>query len=163
MSLIIRKIKKSDNLILAKIIRETFEEHDAPRVGTVYSDPTTDNLYELFSASGSVLWVAEMDNSILGCCGIYPSSGLEKGYAELVKFYLKKEARGKGIGKALLNRCMDSARELGYTYIYLESLPQFSNAISMYEKEGFRKLDHPLGDFIHSSCSIWMLKNVEGG
>jgi putative acetyltransferase len=160
MSLIIRKIKKTDNLILAKIIRETFEEHDAPRVGTVYSDPTTDNLYELFTAPGSVLWVAEMNNTILGCCGIYPSSGLEKGYAELVKFYLKRDARGKGIGRALLNRCMDSAKELGYTYIYLESLPQFSNAISIYEKEGFKMLDHPLGDFIHNSCSIWMLKKV---
>jgi putative acetyltransferase len=49
---------------------------------------------------------------------------------------------------------------MGYTQLYLESLPQFANAVKLYEKEGFRRLDNPLGDFIHSSCSIWMLKDL---
>ncbi len=40
----IRKIQESDNKCLALLIRNVFEEYNAPREGTVYSDPTTDNL-----------------------------------------------------------------------------------------------------------------------
>ena len=160
MGLIIRKIEMQDNLILAKIIRMTFEEHGAPKHGTVYSDPTTDDLFGLFQTPDSVLWVAVLDDKIIGCCGVYPSDGLEKGYTELVKFYLKKEARGKGLGKILLHKCIESAKEMGYTQLYLESLPQFGNAVTIYEKEGFKRLKHPLGSFIHKTCSIWMLKDI---
>ena len=39
----IRAAEPEDNLPLAKMIREVFTEHDAPRIGTVFSDPTTDN------------------------------------------------------------------------------------------------------------------------
>ncbi len=51
----IRINKEGDSMILAKIIREVFEEHDAPKNRTVYSDPTTDSLYTLFLAKGSAL------------------------------------------------------------------------------------------------------------
>lgn len=158
--MIIRKIEQADNKTLAKIIREVFEEHDAPRKGTVYSDPTTDDLYALFLAPGSVLWVAELENELVGCCGVYPTGGLEKGCVELVKFYLSAKARGKGIGKALMKKCIKSAKGLGYKQMYIESLPEFSKAVSMYEQEGFRKLEQPLGDSEHSGCSIWMIKDL---
>ena len=54
-NLLIRKIKQEDNDELKSIIKHVFEEHDAPREETVYSDPTTNDLYELFRADRSVL------------------------------------------------------------------------------------------------------------
>ena len=130
---IIRKVKVEDNLPLAKMIREVFEEHNAPKNGTVYSDPTTNNLYKLFQIPDAILFVAETDNVIEGCCGIYPTEGLEEGYAELVKFYLSKNARGKGIGKALMAFIMN--------YPDLQGLRRFTlgtkDAHSLYEKFGF--------------------------
>jgi putative acetyltransferase len=161
MKLIIRQIEERDNLILARIIRGVFDEHNAPHEGTVYSDPTTDNLYELFQSPGSVLWVAEINGEIVGCCGIYHTGGLDRNCVELVKFYLKKEARGHGTGKELMQKSIESAREFGFTKIYLESLPQFSKAVNMYEKLGFTMLDHPLGNSGHRTCHIWMLKELE--
>ncbi len=158
--LIIRKVKKEDNLYLAQTIREVIEEHDAPRTGTVYSDPTTDNLYQLFQADKAVLWVAETDNKIGGCCGIYPTEGLEDDTAELVKFYLTAAFRGKGIGKQLMEQSILSAIEFGYKKLYLESLPQFSTAVSMYVKQGFEKIDRQLGNSGHTSCNIWMMKEL---
>jgi len=86
MNYLIRPVEKEDNLRLAGIIREVFIEHSAPREGTVYSDPTTDNLYQLFRTPKSVLWVAVINNEPVGCCGIYPSEGLPGYCAELVKF-----------------------------------------------------------------------------
>jgi putative acetyltransferase len=158
--MLIRKLKEEDNLPLAKMIRNVFEEHDAPKTGTVYSDPTTDNLFELFKKERSELWVAELDNEIVGCCGVYPTDGLESKCAELVKFYVYNNARGKGIGKALMEKSIESAKQLGYSELYLESLPQFAKAVSLYEMLGFKNLDHPMGSSGHTSCNIWMLKAV---
>jgi putative acetyltransferase len=160
---LIRHVAKKDNQRLAGIIREVFREHDAPHEGTVYSDPTTDSLFELFLVPKSVLWVAVSNNQPVGCCGIYPSEGLPGDCAELVKFYLSADARGKGIGKELMQKCISSAIELGYKQLYLESLPHFAKAIGIYEKEGFIKLNKPFGSSKHRTCSIWMLKELVQG
>ncbi|GAA4296764.1 GNAT family N-acetyltransferase [Aestuariibaculum suncheonense] len=158
--MIIRKIEPSDNEILARIIKNTFDEHDAPKCGTVYSDPTTDDLYTLFEKENSVLWVAEDQNELLGCCGIYPTEGLPQGYVELVKFYLAPSARGKGVGTKLMEQNITSAKDLGYTAIYLESLPHFATAVRMYGKFGFETLENPMGESGHTSCNIWMLRPI---
>jgi putative acetyltransferase len=157
----IRKVAQEDNKRLAKIIRTVFEEHNAPRAGTVYSDPTTDNLFDLFNKQGSILWVAMLNGEIVGMAGIYPTAGLDKNCAELVKFYLLKDARGIGIGKHLMAKCIQSAKDLGYTKLYLESRPEFSKALSMYEKLGFEHLSHPMGFSGHTSCNIWMIKSLK--
>lgn len=155
---ILRKVEKSDNALLAQMIRKVFHEFKAPKKGTVYSDPTTDHLYELFQQPKSVLWVAEVDGVPMGCCGIYPTEGLPENCVELVKFYLALDIRGHKIGKILMEKSIDSAKELGYTQIYLESLPHYALAINMYEKNGFKHLEAPLGNSGHSTCNIWMLK-----
>jgi len=160
MNIIIREVEKDDNLLLAQIIRKTFEEYGAPKLGTVYSDPTTDDLYQLFRTEKSVLWVALTDNKIAGCCGIYPTKGLPEDCVELVKFYLSPESRKKGIGKALLAKSIEYAQLYGYTKLYLESLPHFNDAVNIYEKQGFRRLSKPMGESGHNSCNIWMVKDL---
>jgi putative acetyltransferase len=134
-----------------------FEEHDAPQTGTVYSDPTTNKLYDLFRSEGSTLWVAEVDGVPVGCCGIYPTEGLDKHCAELVKYYLAEKVRGLGIGRQLMEKCILSARELNYKQLYLESMPHFSKAVRIYKKLGFRELPQAQGNSGHTTCSIWML------
>ena len=81
--------------------------------------------------------------------------------SSLVKFYLSEDVRGKGIGKELMLKCIRSARKFEYTQLYLESLPQFSKAVKMYEKEGFIKLNQPLVNSEHKTCNIWMLKDLK--
>lgn len=159
-NIFIRKIHKEDNDELKAIIREVFEEHDAPREGTVFSDPTTNDLFGLFNKDRSVLWVAEESGVIAGCCGVYPTNGLDEDCAELVKFYLRSNARGKGIGRDLMLKSIQSAKNLGFKRLYLESLPEFSKAVSIYEKLGFKKLEKPIGSSGHGSCNIWMIKEL---
>ncbi len=89
--MIIREVEQSDNKYQATLIKKVFEEHNAPKEGTIYSDPTTDYLFELFQKENSVLWVAEVDVKIVVCCGVYPTEGLPKQCAELAKIYLSKE------------------------------------------------------------------------
>ena len=156
----IRQVQKEDESVLASIIRATFEEFDAPREGTVYSDPTTDQLFELFNLPAAELWVAVLDKQVVGCCGIFPTQGLPDKVAELVKFYITASARGSGIGKVLLSKCIETEKELGYEKLYLESMPQFSNAVDFYKRLGFSILDAPMGNSGHTSCSIWMMMDL---
>jgi putative acetyltransferase len=155
-----RNIEEKDNKEIACLIRTVFREFKIDRPGTVYYDPTTDSLSELFKKPGSVYWLAEVDGSMVGGCGIYPTPGLPAGCAELVKFYLLASWRGKGIGRMLMEKCIESTRQMGYRQLYLESLPELEKAVSMYLKSGFRHIPHALGNSGHFGCNIWMVKDL---
>lgn len=159
----IRKITPGDNSFLASIIRTSLAEFGANKVGTVYYDPTTDNLYQLFQQSDRVYFVAEQDGIVLGGAGIYPSAGLPHLTCELVKMYLHSAARGKGLGKLLIEKCIDFAKAFGYRQIYIETMPELRKAMSIYEKFGFRYLNGPLGNTGHFGCEVWMLKDLAEG
>jgi putative acetyltransferase len=154
----IRPIESGDNEALAKVIRTALAEFGANKPGTVYFDPTTDALYELFRTPGSFYYVATIDEVVVGGCGIFPTDNLPDGTCELVKLYVSKEARGTGLGKQLMEKSMSWAKENGYTQVYLESMPELAKAVSIYEKVGFKSLDGPLGNSGHCGCDIWMLK-----
>jgi putative acetyltransferase len=160
MTLTIHPIKLADNEPLATLIRKVFREFKIDKPGTVYTDPTTDALYELFRQPASAYFVAEENGTILGGCGVYPTEGLPAGCAELVKFYLSAEARGKGIGNQLMQQSIAAAQKLGYKQLYLESFPELAKAVSMYEKAGFRPIPHAMGNSGHYACNIWMLKDL---
>ncbi len=156
----IRPIEKKDNEALAYIIRASLEEFDVPKEGTVYTDPTTDELFDLFRHAGSFYFVVEDEGTILGGCGIFPTEGLPSGYAELVKLYVSKECRGKGIAKRLLEKCFTESFKLGYTHLYLESFPQLDKAVNLYNKIGFTSLEKALGNSGHFACTVWMVKEL---
>ncbi|HLX90576.1 MAG TPA: GNAT family N-acetyltransferase, partial [Puia sp.] len=100
-------------------------------------------------------------DQIVGGAGIFPSPGLPTGLAELVKMYLLKEARGIGLGKQLIERCIDFARSAGYTGIYLETMPELKKAMHIYEQFDFYYLNGPLGNTGHFGCQVWMMKNLQ--
>lgn len=156
----IRLIAPNDNVALAAVIRAALTEFGANKPGTVYYDPTTDQLFQLFETPGSVYYVAEKDNQILGGCGIFPTVGLPDKTCELVKLYLAPAARGTGLGKALMLKAMAWAKDNGYEQVYLETMPELSNAVTMYEKLGYKRLTKSLGNTGHDGCSIWMLKTL---
>ena len=156
----IRKLEKRDNEQLASIMRSVLKEFNAAKPGTVYYDPTTDDLYSLFQHEKSVYFVAERHGELLGGSGIYPTVGLPEGCCELVKLYLLSSARGMGLGKELMQRCFDEARKFGYTSMYLETLPELNLAVGLYEKMGFTYLPGPLGSSGHFGCDLWMLKQL---
>ncbi len=155
-----RQIEKKDNKEIADLIRAVFREFGIARPGTVYFDPTTDDLYSLFQKESSIYWISEDEGKIIGGCGIYPTGNLPEGCGELVKFYLHPAYRSKGIGRQLMEISMDSARQLGFKQLYLESLPELGRAISLYERAGFRFISHKMGDSGHFGCNIWMLKDL---
>ena len=160
-NLIIRPIEPRDNAALAILVRDTLAEFGVNKPGTVYFDPTTDHLYELFQVEKSIYYVAEINGKIVGGAGIFPSAGLANDTCELVKMYLYPRVRGLGLGRQLINQSLDFAKANGYKHVYLETMPELKKAMSVYEKFGFYYLNGPMGNTGHFGCDVWMLKDIE--
>lgn len=159
--LIIRTVRKQDDRILASLIRSPFDENGMNKTHTVYDDPDTDRQYEVFrDETRAELWVAEEYGKVVGSCGVYPTDGLPSGWCEIVKFYVDRHCRGKGIGSRIFMKALRSAGAFGYQTAYLETFPQFSSAVSLYDRQGFKAIDHQVGNSGHTATSIWMTKDL---
>lgn len=158
----IRAIEKRDNLQLASIIRSSLEEFGANKPGTVYFDESTDHLFELFQTTpNSFYLVAECNHQLVGGVGIFPTDGLPAQTCELVKMYLSPMARGKGLGRKLIEQVIKESKAFGYQSVYLESMPELDTAIKVYERMGFERLSSPLGNSGHCGCDIWMILDIK--
>lgn len=149
-------ITAKDDLQLAAIVRSSLKEFNANKPGTVYFDESTDHLSELFSAPGAAYFVVHEKNITGGGAGIYPTSGLPEDTCELAKMYLAPSFRKKGYANILMHRCIEKAREFGYKFMYLETMPELKDAIAFYKKTGFHFLDKPMGNSGHTGCDLWM-------
>jgi putative acetyltransferase len=156
----IRNIVSKDNAAMAKIIRNSLEEFNAAKPDTVYFDETTDRLSEVFSAQHSAYFVIDVDGELAGGAGIFPTDGLPADTCELVKMYVAKKYRGNGYGQMFLNRCFVAAKQEGFKKMYIESMPELSNALGMYVKNGFSYIEKPMGNSGHTGCELWMIKEL---
>ena len=157
----IRSIQPFDNQALAIIIRDTLTEFGANHPGTVFHDPTTDSLFEFFRKTKSVYFVVETEEGkVVGGGGIYPTEGLPSDTCELVKMYLLPEVRGTGLGRTIVENCLQAARDNGFDRIYLETMPELKLALRLYEKFGFTYLCGPLGNSGHFGCDLHMIRDL---
>ena len=59
---------------------------------------------------------------------------------ELAKMTVKKEFRGLGLSKKLMDKCIDFAKELGYNEIFLISNRKLKTARELYNKYNFKEV-----------------------
>lgn len=154
----IRNIEKRDNQSVSELIRSVLTEYGANRPGFAWQDPELDRMSEAYTQSDRVYKVLEGAGEVLGAGGFGPFECSEYPQCcELQKMYLWPDARGKGWGRALIEQLQKEAKELGYQYMYLESLSSMEEALSLYIKQGFKRLPEPLGDSGHNACDEWLL------
>lgn len=60
---------------------------------------------------------------------------------ELKRLYVKPEYRRQGIAEKLLDRIIEEAHETGYSYMVLDTMPALKEAIRLYEKKGFYRIE----------------------
>ncbi len=60
---------------------------------------------------------------------------------ELKSLYLHRDYRGKGLGSLLMSVSVNEARKLGYKSIVLDSMLKYEDALKLYERFGFEKID----------------------
>jgi putative acetyltransferase len=69
---------------------------------------------------------------------VAPLAGSDPLTCELQRMYLRADARGRGIGDALLERCLAAARQFLYVRCYLKTVTQGQAALEFYGRHGFR-------------------------
>ena len=156
----IREIRLEDNPKIAKAIRSVLIEFGVPKVGTAYEDKSLDCMTETYLSPKKVYYVVEHNGEIYGGAGIAQLENYNGNICELQKMYFMSEARGKGLGSVMMEKCLQFAKETGFAKCYLETMPYMDDARKLYRKVGFEAIDAPMGDTGHYSCSVWMIKDL---
>lgn len=158
--MIIREIQKEDNEQIANVIRQVFISDDYPKTGTAFADSQLDFMFETYNKPKAIYFVVEINGNIIGGAGVSQLDNSNENICELQKMYFLQEARGKGIGFEMIQKCLAKAKEFGYEKCYLETLPEMLVAQKLYNKVGFEYLCAPIGGTGHTSCPVWMIKDL---
>ena len=113
---------------------------------------------------GELLLARDSKGEAVGCAGLRPM--LSEGCCEMKRLYVSPHGRGLGVGKALIDRALQTASTLGYREMRLDTLPSMAGAISLYKQAGFVVIpayyDTPLPDTIFFSCDLGSSEQASG-
>jgi len=154
----IRPIEAADDATVASIIRTVMPEFGAVGSGFAINDPEVDWMSRAYSQPRCAYFVVEQDGVVVGGAGVAPLTGGDADTCELRKMYFLPQARGRGAGAAMMQRCLQAARDFGFKQCYLETLGGMDAAMKLYERSGFRRIDAPMGDTGHGSCNTFYLR-----
>jgi putative acetyltransferase len=158
-SIEIRPIQKKDNQATAAMIRYVLVEQNAPKTGTAFEDKALDDLYQTYNKNRAEYFVLLENNEIIGSAGIQALDN-DESVCELQKMYFHPKARGRGLGKKMMQVCLDFAKKQQFNACYIETLPSMKAAQKLYLKSGFEYINHRMGNTGHYSCTVWMLKKL---
>ena len=153
----IRPITTADDAAMAAIIRGVMPEFGATGDGFAINDPEVDWMHRAYSQPRCAYFVVEREGRVVGGAGVAPLEGGDPGVCELRKMYFLPEARGIGAGAAMMARCLQAARELGFRQCYLETLTGMDSAMKLYERSGFRRISSSMGHTGHGGCNTFYL------
>jgi putative acetyltransferase len=172
LSVDLRKIKPHDDPGVANVIRTVMPEFGANGPGFAIGDPEVDSMHASYSQARSSFYVLVEDGLVVGCGGVALLSGTSAGAAadagasdaelvcELRKMYFFSRMRGKGYGQKLMDLCLSDARKFGFTQCYIETLESMKSAQKLYLRNGFRRIEKPMGNTGHFSCDTFYLKEL---
>lgn len=94
------------------------------------------------------------------CVGIVAVKKLSADKYEFCKLLVTNQARGKGIGRKLIEACIDFARSEGGKHLYLQSLHQLKPALHLYTQLEFEDCDAPDGMFVYERTEVLLRKKL---
>ncbi len=91
-----------------------------------------------YAPPGGRLLLAEYNGQVAACVALHE---LAPGVCEMKRLYLRPQFRGKGLGRALAERIVAEARQIGYQRMRLDTVePVMKDAVAMYRKLGFKEI-----------------------
>lgn len=108
------------------------------------------------AAPGAVFLVARVDGKALGSIALRP---IAPDHAEMKRMFVRADARGRGLGRRLLDALEDAARSRQITRISLETGIRQPEAIGLYRASGYRECP-PFGSYAPDPLSLFMTKRL---
>jgi ribosomal protein S18 acetylase RimI-like enzyme len=150
----VRRASAEDAELLAELgartFDETFAEDNSPEDMAAYlaASFSVERLTAELTEPASAFFIAEVDGGAAGYAKIHAGeapAGVEGRRAvELVRLYVAQEWLGRGVGHALMRRCIEEAREMGSRTVWLGVWERNGRAQAFYRKWGF----HEVGEHI---------------
>lgn len=168
--IIIRNATKDDAPLIAAISRKTFydtfaDQNSPEDIEKFMSEQfSTDRLIAQVGATGNIFLLAYVDDQLAGYVrmldGFNPPELKELPAIEIARIYAVQDVIGKGVGKALMQRCIEIATDLKKRSIWLGVWEKNERAIAFYQKWGFEKFgthDFVLGNDVQTD---WMMRKL---
>lgn len=97
-----------------------------------------EHLEKKYGKPGGRLYLAYYKGEVAGCIGLRK---IDEQKGELKRLYVKDNFRGKKIGAMLVDRIIADAKEIGYHFLLLDTLPFLKVAQDLYKTRGFMIVD----------------------
>lgn len=110
----------------------------------------------ILSGDGCVLLAVEEGERLLSCGAI---KRLDANEAEVKRMYTVPEARGRGLGRQILNELIERGKAAGYTRLVLETGDLQAAAIKLYEDTGFTRIPN-YGYYVGMGNSVCYALNL---
>jgi len=121
--------------------KELFQEY-AETLGFDLSfqnfDKELDDFPGQYSSPNGRLYLASYNNQIIGCVGL---RYFEDSICEMKRLYVKPNFRGKNAGRALAETTIKQAKDIGYGYMRIDTLPSMESANELYKILGFEQIE----------------------
>lgn len=135
----IRSIESGDDMAAARGLFREYEEWLDMDLCFQSFEEELATLPGKYAPPDGRLYLAFVDEKPAGCIAVRK---LEDGICEMKRLYLSDAARGQGIGKKLIEKLINVAREIGYKKMRLDTFPpKMGKAVGLYESYGFRPID----------------------
>ena len=123
-----------------------------------HSPPGTGHALDLqaLRAPDITFWSAWEDGRVVACGAIRE---LSASHGEIKSMHTVRHARGRGVGRAMVEHLLDAARGRGYARVSLETggTPGFEAARSLYRRVGF-EVCGPFGPYSDDPASVYMTR-----
>jgi ribosomal protein S18 acetylase RimI-like enzyme len=167
-NLIVRTCTTEDVKTLVSLgirtFRETFESVNTEENMKLYleSNFSEKRVASEFKEPGAVFFIAESEGLPVGFAKIKDSKGEPalKGHRamEVERIYAVKKLIGKGVGRMLMQTCLDHAKKSGYDLVWLGVWEYNHRALEFYAKWGFEKFSQHTFMLGHDAQTDFLLK-----
>lgn len=101
-------------------------------------DKEIEHLEAKYGIPDGRLYLIYCDDELAGCIGLRKTDDQT---CEMKRLYIRPEFRGKKLGNILVEKIIADAKEIGYFYMLLDTLPFLQSAIHIYIKFGFYEIE----------------------
>lgn len=136
MTMTIRSFQPQDQTTVQQMILNGLGEHFGRIDPTL--NPDLDDIYQSYIEAGHRFYVIEADDEIVGTAALITEA---PGIGRIVRVTVRPDQRRTGIGQTLVEHLRQSALEIGYKHLLVETNIDWHGAIRLYQRCGFVEYD----------------------